>query len=269
MLLGLLASIISSMPIEFLIEFLVIAGGGGGGSGWNSDNGGGGGGAGGYRSSVVGESSGGLSDAEPVLKIIKGETRTITVGAGGPGGLNTDSAASPGNDSVFGEITSIGGGEGGNGLYHTDGGDGGSGGGPCYRNAGVTGTAGLGTEGQGFDGNVNSGQGGPGGGAGGIGGWETPGPGLESSITGTAVTRAVGGKGNDSGSEGAANTGTGGGAMDTGAAGKNGGSGIVIIRYPDSLPDIETIGAGLTYTKTVTGGYKIYEFTAGTDTITF
>jgi hypothetical protein len=43
----------------------------------------------------------------------------------------------------------------------------------------------------------------------------------------------------------------------------------VIIRYADTYPDITTIGGGLTYTKTTTGGYKIYKFTAGTGTVTF
>jgi hypothetical protein len=31
---------------------------------------------------------------------------------------------------------------------------------------------------------------------------------------------------------------------------------------------LTTIGAGLTYTRTVTGGYKIYTFTAGTGSVT-
>ena len=42
-------------PIEFTVEYLVIAGGGSGGDG----TAGGGGGAGGYRSSIGSESSGG------------------------------------------------------------------------------------------------------------------------------------------------------------------------------------------------------------------
>jgi hypothetical protein len=43
----------------------------------------------------------------------------------------------------------------------------------------------------------------------------------------------------------------------------------VVIRYDDTYADIASIGAGLTYTKTTTGGYKIYSFTAGTDSVTF
>ena len=91
-------------------------------------------------------------------------------------------------------------------------------------------------------------------------------------ITGkTAVTRAVGGVGYGSGGgsgSGAANTGTGGNGADPNTWGGAGGSGIVILRYADSLKDLTTIAAGLTYTRTVTGGYKIYTFTAGTGTIT-
>jgi hypothetical protein len=85
------------------------------------------------------------------------------------------------------------------------------------------------------------------------------------------VTYAVGGNGcNDTspstGSSGATNTGNGGGGG-SGTSG-SGGSGIVILRYADSLPDFTTIDAGLTYTKTTSGGYKIYKFTAGTGTVT-
>jgi len=39
------------------------------------------------------------------------------------------------------------------------------------------------------------------------------------------------------------------------------------MRYLDTLPDITTIGAGLTYSSATTGGYKIYTFTAGTGTV--
>jgi hypothetical protein len=40
------------------------------------------------------------------------------------------------------------------------------------------------------------------------------------------------------------------------------------LRYPDSFNDIASIAGGLTYTRTVTGGFKIYTFTAGTGNIT-
>jgi hypothetical protein len=53
------------------------------------------------------------------------------------------------------------------------------------------------------------------------------------------------------------------------SAGGNGGSGIVIIRYTSSYPDLTSISGGLTYSGPVTsGGNKIYTFTAGTGTVT-
>jgi hypothetical protein len=51
--------------------------------------------------------------------------------------------------------------------------------------------------------------------------------------------------------------------------GGNGGSGVVIIRFPDTYPNLTSIGGGLTYSLTTTGGYKIYKFTNGTGLITF
>jgi hypothetical protein len=51
-------------------------------------------------------------------------------------------------------------------------------------------------------------------------------------------------------------------------AGGNGGSGIVVIRYPDSYAAATSIGGGLTYSTTTSGGYRIYTFTAGTGTVT-
>ena len=65
------------------------------------------------------------------------------------------------------------------------------------------------------------------------------------------------------------NTGGGGGGGGDGPlSGGNGGSGLVVIRYSDvySLP---TIGAGLTYSATTSGGNRIITFTAGTDTISW
>jgi hypothetical protein len=49
--------------------------------------------------------------------------------------------------------------------------------------------------------------------------------------------------------------------------GGTGGSGIVIIRYPNTFADL-SVGAGLTFTKTNSGGNTIYQFTAGTGTVT-
>lgn len=46
-----------------------------------------------------------------------------------------------------------------------------------------------------------------------------------------------------------------------------GGSGVVIIAYPDTLPAL-TVGSGLTYDEPTRAGYRVYRFTAGTGTIT-
>jgi hypothetical protein len=47
-----------------------------------------------------------------------------------------------------------------------------------------------------------------------------------------------------------------------------GGSGVVIIKYPDTRTI--SVGAGLTSsTPPASGGFKITTFTAGTDTISF
>jgi hypothetical protein len=53
----------------------------------------------------------------------------------------------------------------------------------------------------------------------------------------------------------------------TTSAGGSGGSGVVIIKYPDSYS--LTIGGGLTSSTATAGGFKVTTFTAGTDTISF
>jgi hypothetical protein len=50
-------------------------------------------------------------------------------------------------------------------------------------------------------------------------------------------------------------------------AGYNGGSGIVIIKYPSDKT--LTVGAGLTSSTATVGDFKVTSFTAGTDTVTF
>jgi hypothetical protein len=67
---------------------------------------------------------------------------------------------------------------------------------------------------------------------------------------------------------GSANKGGGGGGT-CNATGGSGGSGVVVIQYSDQFADITTIGAGLTYSFTQSGGYKTYTFTAGSDTISW
>lgn len=280
-------------PSTYAIQYVVVAGGGGGG-GWVGS----GGGAGGYRSSVTGESSGGGGSAEATINALTGTAYTVTIGGGGagssiaPGGSPTTTGAN-GSDSVFGTITSVGGGRGAawNAVGATSGGSGGG-----FDN-GQTGSR-AGTAGQGYQGGIGSAvpnyAGSGGGGAGQVGQDATTvvggngGNGVQTSINGTATYFAGGGGGGVntpvSGSapgsgglggggagrqsngvsgtapSGSANTGGGGGGDGlSGPAsqttGGNGGSGIVIIRYTGGQR-----GTGGTVTSS--GGYTIHTFTS-------
>jgi hypothetical protein len=280
-------------PTPTSIEYLVIAGGGGGAKGTGSLGGCGGSGAGGYRCSVSGELTGGGGSAESPLSIVKSTTYTVTVGAGGVG-RTTDAVGAQGSNSVLGSITSTGGGGGGSsgGASQTGGAGGSSGGGAGNISSPGTRTA---SPVQGYNGGASSnGNGGKGGGGAGAEGGQTTsnvggagGNGLASSITGTSVTRGGGGGGGAFSSNpggtggtggggagggtgvgvaGTANTGGGAGGNASTANGVNGGSGVVILRYPDNLSDaVSTTGSP---TLTNTGGYKIYTFT-GSGSITW
>jgi len=227
------------------VEYIVVAGGGGGGASRFA----GGGGAGGYRSSVVGENSGGGASAESKLSVSSSPgTYTVTIGAGG-------AVANKGSNSVFGSITSEGGGKGG--TDGTAGFAGGSGGGGHNGAAG-----GAGTPGQGYAGAAGTAGGDPYATGGGGGAAQTPprptnsgsgsvgGNGVQSSISGSAVYYAGGGGGGDRNSVGGAGGlggggaggpssvagtanrgGGGGGDGSSGSGSAAGGSGIVIIRY--------------------------------------
>lgn len=209
------------------VQYLIVGGGGGG----SLD---------GYYPGGAGGGAGGLLQGSSLA--VSG-TVPITVGTGGASFTN-------GTNSVFGSLTAIGGGHGGNRV----GGTGGSGGGSVWGNAVGSGTSGQGNAGgMGLSGANNSGSGGGGGagavgGAGGNGVGGAGGIGLQSSITGTATYYAGGGGGwATGGSGGAGGLGGGGAGGNTGAAGTNGlggggggsqystpggtgGSGIVIFR---------------------------------------
>lgn len=238
------------------VEYLVVAGGGGGGF-----YDGGGGGAGGFRT--------GSGYA------VTPQAYSITVGGGGDGATSGAAAGSNGQDSVFGTITSLGGGGGGSYTPAVSGLTGGSGGGGSTQTPAGGGAAGTGGQGyDGGDGNWANGYPGGGGGGASAAGQDASttnggngGNGTASSISGASVTYAGGGGGGqytgspgsggsggggnggttDVGSNGTANTGGGGGGGGFSVSGKNGGnggSGIVIIRYL-------THGAGTPGTATI------------------
>jgi hypothetical protein len=280
----------------FSADFLVIAGGGGGGGH------GGGGGAGGYRTSAG--TSGGGASAESSLTISSATNYTVTVGAGGAGGVTGSSPLGVnGSNSVFSTITSTGGGGGGsNPAAGLSGGSGGGGNGMgIFAGAGGSGTANQGfAGGSGQDASSPQSSGGGGGASqaganatSGVGG--NGGAGVASSITGSSVTRAGGGGGSFRGGSGTngtggaggggngnnaatagsgtANTGGGGGGggfngSDVAQNGGAGGSGVVIVKYPDTLT-ISNPGGGLTSSTASAGGFKVTTFTAGTGTIQF
>ena len=257
---------------QFQLQYLVIAGGGAG-----AQDSAGGGGAGGYRSSVIGEMSGGGASAESTFLTSVATPYTVVVGNGGarPSGPGQNN----GQNSQFASIISLGGGSpGGSAGFQANGYSGGSGGGA------LNGTGGSGTSGQGYAG-ANSSTGGGGGGAGSAGSGNNGGSGVSSSITGTAVTRAGGGGGtNGTGGSGGGGTNTGyqatsnNGVVNTGGGGSahsgqwggsgNGGSGIVILKYPDSK-SLSYGGTLVAATTNPSVGFKVTSFTAGSGTITF
>jgi hypothetical protein len=234
------------------VEYLIVAGGGPGGAG-NQNEGGGGGGAGGLLT--------GTTTVSP-------QNYTITVGAGGPGTTSTSVNSTNGQNSLALGLTAIGGGAGGS-CSAASGNLGGSGGGGGGCGSGKPG--GSGTAGQGNNGgrgqwtgdatnpeNGNNGNGGGGGGAGsagdsgflrggfstGVGSIGGRGRGIVSNISGYSLMYAEGGNGGAGrsshiGANATPNTGNGGGGSASGLLSGEGGSGIVIIRYPlQSEPDV-------------------------------
>lgn len=175
-----------TMPIDALVDYLLVGGGGGGGSG--------GGGAGGVLQGTN-------------YLVTSENSYLITVGAGGNGGssqgyLGRNSTA--GGSSVFDSITALGGGTGGQSNQRA--GNGGSGGGAKFDCTNPASCAGVGTPGQGTNGAASTypsyGGGAGGGGAGGAGANTVlshiggkGGDGEVSSITGTPTYYGGGGGG--------------------------------------------------------------------------
>lgn len=195
------------------------------------------------------------------IEISPGTSMTVTVGAGGGYEAN-------GSSSVFDTITASGGEfagysstRGGNNAdylgYNGGASTAGGGGAGSGGNAGIAG--GKASNGDGGDGYI----------------WF--GDGVQRGGGGSALGRpgSPGGGGFGSGPDytpagpGAVNTGSGGGAGNFSSSGGTGGSGVVILRFSNTVANISTIGGGLTYTYSDTSGYKTYKFTAGTGTITW
>jgi hypothetical protein len=280
-----------SITSKYIInsEYLVVAAGGGSGS----DVGGGGGGGG----FVSGNTN---LVAQNTYSITIGEGSIIDSGTPANGGNSVLSGTG------ISTITAIGGGAGGkwNDFPGVDGGSGGGASGnytfnrytagglatqPASASGGFGNNGGRGTSSAA----PSYGAGGGGGGAGSAGLDATPGPtpnsitstggkggdGKASSITGTSIYYSAGGPGtNDTGvtagpglggvninTAGTPNTGAGAGGSQDNA--KAGGSGVVVIAYPDTLPALTTI-TGLTYDQPTRAGYRVYRFTAGSGTIT-
>jgi len=234
-------NIISIATVE--VEYLVIAGGGSGASP------GGGGGAGGYRYGTG-------------LGLLRSSNYLVTVGNGANAVTNTQ--GNKGNNSVFGTISATGGGIGGN---SSGAGPGGSGGGSSRDGAAQAGAGNQGnyTPVEGYSGGTTSPM--PYGGGGGGGGAEQPSAGAGAGGNGGG---GAGGLYQATATSGTSNTGGGGGGAGyPGTSSGAGGSGVVIIAYPDTFAAITTIPGTLTYDQPTRSGYRVYRFTAGTGTITF
>ena len=234
-----------------LIQYLVIGGGGGGSSQ-------GGGGAGRYRSNVPGEQTGGALPAESPFTATVSTNYPVIVGTGGASNVSGADAIS-GTPSVFSTITGAGGGgapggsPGGSGDFPVTSPTGGGGGG-----------SGAGTAGTPAPNNTFGGNGGAG---------------LYSSITGSPVARGGGGGGGGTSSGGAGGvgggaagdapsvtspgvngTGGGGGGQWNSASASPGGTGIVILRYPNAYT-ISNPGGGLTMSTSPVSTDKVTQIT--------
>lgn len=235
--------------VEPTLEFLLVAGGGGGHgflSGVNWGEGGDGGTV--FASAFVAKS---------------GTSYTVTIGGGGAGGAAGSNPGSVGGNSVF-AINTATGGVGGQVADLLGGkGDGGANAeinntispihpmfGGLGENNSITGNS-VGYGGGGAFGNANPDQFGE------PADWgKNYGGGWASQNTGILISPPI-------------NKGGGGfGGYGTGLSGSAGGSGLVIIKYPDTFTI--AVGAGLTATTPApSGGFKITTFTSGTGTISF
>lgn len=223
------------------IKVLAVAGGGGTSTGQNNHPGGGGGGGVVYDPAYT-QNAGSVS---------------VSVGVGG-------SPTSKGGNSIFGSLTALGGGRGGDWNDGDMNGGCGGGGFGYYHGGGSGSQGGNGASGKFY---ISGGGGGAGGtppdpnDGSGIGG--NGGDGLSNSITGTAVLYGSGGSGSGGNGNGTTDGGTiGKGANASYNANTYGNDGIVIISYPtgsftftySGTHTTGTDGAGNTYISMTTSG---------------
>ena len=281
--------------VSLTVDYLIVAGGGGG----SSDSGGGAGaGAGGLLTNVGGAA----------LTLAVATNYTVTVGIGGS--VVTNGFNSLLSGSGITTVESTGGGAGAYYTNTNNGENGGSGGGGINANGTATGTGGIASpSGQGNNGGnaypagVNNGNNAAGGGGGagavgqtaGYGDGGDGGVGLQNAITGASTYYAGGGGGGtrSSGTAGTGGLGGGGdgltyspysagaaqqGGTNTGGGGGGsrstptsvGGSGVIILRYPNAFTATYTAGTGGTADSEVTVGTDKYiKITAGTGTVNF
>lgn len=256
------AATIAIRPADYEFSALVVAGGGGGSGGDSIRDGGGGGGGGGFK-------------ANTSLGLLESTSYTITIGAGGAGGvLEAGTGGADGSDSSIG-TTLVSDGGGGGGDVDSNGNTGGSGGGGGEEGgSGGSGTAGQGNAG-GDSASDNAAGGGGGAGASGSNGSAgdggNGGNGSASTITGSSVTYAGGGGGGGEDTGGSGGTGGGGdgsvessttaptagtdnlgggggGAVHNDDNGADGGDGVVIIRFTTADLTIDDMTNGTSNT---------------------
>jgi len=281
--------------VSLTVDYLIVAGGGGG----SSDSGGGAGAGGGGLLTNVGGAA---------LTLAVATNYTVTVGIGGS--VVTNGFNSLLSGSGITTVESTGGGAGAYYTNTNNGENGGSGGGGINANGTATGTGGIASpSGQGNNGGnaypagVNNGNNAAGGGGGagavgqtaGYGDGGDGGVGLQNAITGASTYYAGGGGGGtrSSGTAGTGGLGGGGdgltyspysagtaqqGGTNTGGGGGGsrstptsvGGSGVIILRYPNAFTATYTAGTGGTADSEVTVGTDKYiKITAGTGTVNF
>ena len=281
----------------FSVDYLIVGGGGGG-----SGIGGGGGGGGVLSSTSQGGGASGVTGT--AISVLSSTNYSAVVGAGGAGKPYGSGEFFVAGSSTFSSFTARGGSSGVGQIATSDStqyasGGGGNGG---FGSAGLTADPLYGYSGSSGGGSQSGYWGGGGGGAGaagsagstGYGG--TGGVGRLNSITGSSIYYAPGGGGyggssgaaggntgggggasgsygiTGSGSNGSANTGGGGGGGGTTGNGgySTGGSGVIVLRYPNTKTI--TVGAGLTASHTDTdagGGNRYTRLTAGSGNVSW